>query len=75
MSKVKEWAMDEADATIDYAIQEVRNGFDQDKAIEILQRNNNVMNFYSVDDLQMIFEHELSDAVRNYDEKLRKTKH
>ena len=75
MSKVKEWAMDEADATIDYAIQEVRNGFDQDKAIEILKRNDNVMNFYSVDDLQMIFEHELSDAVRNYDEQLKKTKH
>ena len=75
MSKVKEWAMDEADTTIDFAIQEVRNGFDQDKAIEILQRNDNVMNFYSVDDLHTIFEHELSDAVRNYDEKLRKTKH
>ena len=67
MAKTKQWAMDEADTTIDYAIQEVRNGFDREKAIEILMRNDNVMNFYSRDDLEMIFEFELSDAVRNYD--------
>ena len=73
MAKTKEWAMDEADTTIDYAIQEVRNGFDRDKAIEILMRNDNVMNFYSQDDLEMIFEFELSDAVRNYDEQLKQT--
>ena len=75
MAKTKQWAMDEADTTIDYAIQEVRNGFDREKAIEILMRNDNVMNFYSRDDLEMIFEFELSDAVRNYDERLKQTKH
>ena len=52
MAKTKQWAMDEADTTIDYAIQEVRNGFDREKAIEILMRNDNVMNFYSRDDLE-----------------------
>ena len=54
---------------------EVRNGFDKDAAIRILMNNANVMNFYSKDDLEMIFEFELSDAVRNYDERLKQTKH
>lgn len=68
--------MDEADTTIDYAIKEcIDNDFDVDKAIEILKRNPNVMQFYSESDLHMIFEFELSDAVRNYDERLKETKH
>tara|TARA_B100000035_G_C20732690_1_gene436195 strand:+ start:274 stop:504 length:231 start_codon:yes stop_codon:yes gene_type:complete len=76
MAKTKQWAMDEADTTIDYAIKECRdNDFDVDKAIEILKRNPNVMRFYSESDLHMIFEFELSDAVRNYDEQFKETKH
>ena len=75
MAKTKQWAMEEADTTIDYAIQEVRNGFDKEKAIEILMKNENVMSFYSKDELELIFEFELSDAVRNYDERLKQTKH
>ena len=75
MAKTKQWAMEEADTTIDYAIQEVRNGFDKDAAIRILMNNENVMSFYTQDDLEMIFEFELSDAVRNYDERLKQTKH
>ena len=75
MAKTKQWAMEEADTTIDYAIQEVRNGFDKEKAIEILIKNEIVMSFYSQDELELIFEFELSDAVRNYDERLKQTKH
>ena len=75
MAKTKQWAMEEADTTIDYAIQEVRNGFDKEKAIEILMKNENVMSFYSKDELELIFKFELSDAVRNYDEQLKQTKH
>ena len=45
MAKTKQWAMEEADTTIDYAIQEVRNGFDKDAAIRILMNKANVMNF------------------------------
>ena len=75
MAKTKQWAMEEADRTIDYAIQEVREGFDKDKAIEILMNNQNVTSFYNQDELEMIFEFELSEAVRNYDDKLKQTKH
>ena len=75
MAKTKQWAMEEADTTIDYAIQEVREGFDKDKAIEILMNNQNVTSFYNQDELEMIFEFELSEAVRNYDDKLKQTKH
>tara|TARA_R100001129_G_scaffold166049_1_gene133006 strand:+ start:239 stop:466 length:228 start_codon:yes stop_codon:yes gene_type:complete len=75
MAKTKKWYMEMADTTVNYAIDEVRDGLDQEKAIEILMRNENVMHFYSKDELELIFEFELSDAVRNYDERLKQTEH
>ena len=50
MSKTSDWAMDEADKAVDLAIQQCRDGFDIDKAINILSENATVMIFYNTDE-------------------------
>ena len=68
MSKTSAWAMDEADKAVDLAIQQCRDGFNIDKAIDILSENQTVMMFYNTDELYMIFDFEMSDQVKKYDE-------
>ena len=75
MSKTSDWAMDEADNAVDLAIQQCRDGFNIDKAIDILSENQTVMMFYNTDELYMIFDFEMSDEVKKYDEHLKGTKH
>ena len=64
MSKTSDWAMDEADNAVDLAIQQCRDGFNIDKAIDILSENQTVMMFYNTDELYMIFDFEMSDEVK-----------
>ena len=75
MSKTSDWAMDEADNAVDLAIQQCRDGFNIDKAIDILSENQTVMMFYNTDELYMIYDFEMSDEVKKYDEQLKGTKH
>ena len=66
MGKVKEWAYDEAENIIDQTIERViKDELSFNLGIELCQDNNIVRAFFSKDEIEMIFSHEIKKELNN----------
>ena len=60
MGKVKEWAYDQAEQTIDDTIEKIiKNELSFNKAVKLLKEDKKVSIFFSNDEIEMIVGHEL----------------
>jgi len=60
MSKTNAWAYDEAENKIDVAVEKVKKGYAKDKAIKELLADTNIAGFFDEQDLDMIFDFEMT---------------
>ena len=66
MGKVKEWAYDEAENIIDQTIERViKDELSFNLGVELCQDNNIVRAFFSKDEIEMIFSHEIKKELNS----------